>query len=94
MINLDATRLLYNIKRTPANSASLKMTHFSNIGVMEVFLESTPTTLITTVLLVLALIDEGGDLFNLLIGRGGWSFIIFLVGYAASILSSVFGVSR
>ena len=69
------------------------MTHFSNIGVMEVFLESTPTTLITTVLLVLTLIDEGGDLFNLLIGRDDWSSIFFL-GYAASILSSVFGVSR
>ena len=72
------------------------MTHFSNIGVMEVFLESTPTTLITTVLHQLASLDEGGDLYNLLFGRDedDWSVIIFLVGYAASILSSVFGVSR
>ena len=86
-------RLIRNIKRTPENAASMKMAHFSNIGVTEVFLEATPTTMITTVILVLS----GGrseGLYVLLLGRSVWSYVLFFVGYAASILSSAFGVSR
>ena len=87
-------RLIRNIKRTPANAALMKMAHFSNIGVTEVFLEATPTTLVTTVILVLSLRSEEGGLYDLLIGRSVWSAALFYVGYAASILSSTFGVSR
>ena len=71
------------------------MAHFSNIGVTEVFLEATPTTIVTTVLLVVALIQEGGSgLFVILLGTNGWSIALFYVGYSASILSSIFGISR
>ena len=84
-------RLIQNIKRTPANAASLKMAHFSNIGVTEVFLEATPTTFITTILLLSAVLNRG--LFDVLIGSG-LSEILFYVGYVASVLSSAFGVSR
>ena len=87
-------RLIRNIKRTPANAASMKMAHFSNIGVTEVFLEATPTTMVTTVLLELALNSEEGGLHALLIGRDGFSIGLFYVGFSASILSSTFGVSR
>ena len=93
-------RLIRNIKRTPANAASMKMAHFSNIGVTEVFLEATPTTMITTVIFVLSLqgryvgYGDGGGLSALLVGRSVWSAALFYVGYAASILSSAFGVSR
>ena len=72
----------------------MKRAHFSNIGVTEVFLEATPTTLVTTVIYVVALWSEEGGLYALLIGRSGWSVALFYVGYAASILSSTFGVSR
>ena len=90
-------RLIRNIKRTPANAASMKMAHFSNIGVTEVFLEATPTFFITTVLL-LTVIGPKGDkgLLNVLIGSPNdvLSITLFSVGYSASILSSSFGVSR
>ena len=87
-------RLIQNIKRTPANAASMKMAHFSNIGVTEVFLEATPTTFITTILLFSALFSDVNGFYDVLIGSSDQSAIIFFVGYAASILSSAFGVSR
>ena len=87
---------MQNIKRNPENAASLKMEHFSNIGVNEVFLEATPTTFITTVILLTSTgptPDEG--LSNVLVGSyGSRSFVLFYMGYVASILSSAFGVSR
>ena len=92
-IILDAIRLISNIKRTPANAASLKMAHFSNIGVTEVFLEATPSTFITTILLFSAVYENQG-LSVVLFGTDLLSNVIFHVGYAASILSSAFGVSR
>ena len=94
-INLDALRLIRNIKKNPAKAASLKMAHFSNIGVTEVFLEATPTTFITTVLFASYAYSGRTEGYKMvLIGRG-WSAVVqFLVGYAASIMSSAFGVSR
>ena len=88
---------MQNIKRNPANAASLKMEHFSNIGVTEVFLEATPTTFVTTVLMVFSVsckqdaMDCG--LYNVVIGSG-YSGVLFWVGYVASTFSSAFGVSR
>ena len=107
-------RLLRNIKRNPANAASLKMAHFSNVGVIEVFLEATPTTFITSSLLFTASsYDFYGSQFpvqryasgnntglvRFLIGgyhaaSDGWTEIIFLMGFFASILSSTLGISR
>ena len=84
-------RLIRNIKRTPANAASMKMAHFSNIGVTEVFLEATPTTFITTILFLTQFGNKG--LSDVLLGIG-WSEILFYIGFAASVLSSAFGVSR
>ena len=81
-------RLIQDIKKNPANAASLKMRHFSDIGVTEVFLEATPTTFITTFLLLLSTHQEG--LHEVLIGSG----FLFHLGYLSSILSSAFGVSR
>ena len=90
-------RLVRNIQRTPANAASMKMAHFSNIGVSEVFLEATPTAFITTILLYSVngnrMDDKDGGLYDVLIGSG-WSATIFYLGYVTSILSSAFGVSR
>ena len=96
--NLDAMRLIRNMKRTPENAVSLKMAHFNNVGVIEVFLEATPTTLITNFLLGLSF--DNDNLRNILLGEGSASGgislggILFLMGYAASYLSSAFGVSR
>ena len=89
-------RLIRNIKRTPANAASLKMAHFSNIAVSEVFLEATPTTFITTILVFSAVYGypENQGLSDVLFGRDLMSDSIFYVGYVASILSSAFGISR
>ena len=85
-------RLIPNIKSDPANAASLKMAHFSNIGVTEVFLEATPTTMVSTVLMASAL-ENRDFLYDILIGNNG-SGILFFLGYSASILSSAMGVSR
>ena len=87
-------RLIRNIKRNPANASSLKMAHFSNIGVTEVFLEATPTTFITTFILLSSLNQHNKGLENVLLGSDSLSYILFSVGYAASVLSSGFGVSR
>ena len=70
----------------------MKMAHFSNVGVTEVFLEATPTTFISTILLLSASNNNG--LWNVLIGTDWLSGIVFWVGYVASVLSSAFGVSR
>ena len=84
----------------------MKMSHFSNIGVIEVFLEATPTTFFTTVLLIKSTKESvDGSLKDVLWGNGNrgsgeelWKAngkaILFLIGYSASILSSAFGVSR
>ena len=102
-IFVDAVRLIRNIKSNPSNAAQMKMSHFSNIGVIEVFLEATPTTFVTTVLLFTSLYDpdQSNNLKDVLWGNGNKgsgtevnAMILFLFGYSASILSSAFGVSR
>ena len=85
-------RLIHNIRRNPKNKATLKMKHFSNYGVTEVFLEAVPTTFITTLLIMSNL--DSGNLNLLLIGVNWSSFVLFWIGYVTSILSSAFGVSR
>ena len=71
-IFVDAVRLIRNIKSNPSNAAQMKMSHFSNIGVIEVFLEATPTTFVTTVLLFTSLYDpdQSNNLKDVLWGNG------------------------
>ena len=78
--------------RNPKNKATLKMKHFSNCGVTEVFLEAVPTTFITTLLIMSNL--DSGNLNRLLIGNSWLSLVLFWIGYVTSILTSAFGVSR
>ena len=93
-IFLDAVRLIKNIKRNPENAGSLKIEHFSHIGVTEVFLEATPATFVTTILYVSSMSPSSGGLQMILFGMLGSFDVLFFLGYAASILSSAFGVSR
>ena len=72
------------------------MDHFSQIGVMEVFLEATPTTFLLIVMIVSAYKSHGEDgLIQLLMGnKGGWDLALFIISCASSIFSFAFGVSR
>ena len=81
------------------------MDHFSQVGVLEVFLEATPTTFLFLVLAISGLGrgSENNGLQQLLLGNylnSGRSigdkvqFILFCVSCASSIFSSAFGISR
>ena len=95
---LDATRLIWKIRNDPSKASKLKMDHFSQVGVLEVFLEATPTAFLFLILSMSGLSRSGGveiGLQQLLIGSGDvFQFILFLVTCASSIFSSAFGVSR
>ena len=77
------------------------MDHFSQVGVLEVFLEATPTAFLFLILTISGLTSgrESG-LAQLLIGnwRGGWKdvdqFILFCFTCYSSLFSSAFGISR
>ena len=47
-------RLIHGIKKNPSKASKMKMDHFSQIGVTEVFLESTPTAFVMTVIWISA----------------------------------------
>ena len=77
----------------------------SQVGVLEVFLEATPTAFLFLILTISALGPGGGvesGLEQLLVGnffrsykrRDDLKFFLFYVTCASSIFSSVFGVSR
>ena len=80
------------------------MDHFSQVGVLEVFLEATPTAFLFLILTISGLSISGvkSGLEQLLVGnffrssgsRDVFQFILFLVTCASSIFSSAFGVSR
>ena len=78
------------------------MDHFSQVGVLEVFLEATPTAFLYLILAVSGILnyDPSSGLLQLLIGNwiGGLKdvdqFILFCVTCVSSIFSSAFGVSR
>ena len=73
------------------------MDHFSQVGVLEVFLEATPTAFLFLILTISAFVIrvDGDDLEQLLVGSGGvFQFILFCITCASSIFSSAFGVSR
>ena len=94
--NLDAARLIIKIKRSPSQGPKLKMDHFSQVGVLEVFVEAAPTTFLLVVMIVTGLNSHGEDgLQQLLIGSGDvFQVILFCITCASSIFSSAFGVSR
>ena len=99
---LDAARLIQKIHNNPSKALKLKMDHFSQVGVLEVFLEATPTAFLFLILTISALGPGGGvesGLEQLLVGnfyRSGdvFQFLLFCITCASSIFSSAFGVSR
>ena len=75
------------------------MDHFSQIGVLEVFLEAAPTTFLLVILIVSgnsgSNIGGANGLQQLLVGNwGGWDLTLFVISCASSIFSFAFGVSR
>ena len=81
------------------------MEHFSQVGVLEVFLEATPTAFLFIILAVSGLTNRGNNnsLAQLLVGNFLWSgysiedkvqYTLFCVSCASSIFSSAFGISR
>ena len=94
--NLDAARLIIKIKRSPSQGPKLKMDHFSQVGVLEVFVEAAPTTFLLVVMIVSGLNSHGEDgLEQLLMGNGwGRDLALFMISCGSSIFSFAFGVSR
>ena len=95
-------RLIKKIKEEPSKSSKLKREHYAQIGVMEVFLEATPSAFVFMILIV-STFTKGGDnegLALLLIGPldgAFWAnkdFALFCVSCGSSIFSSAFGVTR
>ena len=75
----------------------MKMDHFSQIGVTEVFLESTPTAFVMTVIWISTQsrgTTSSGTLRTLLLGYNYSNYPVFLLTYVTSILSAAFGISR
>ena len=83
----------------------IKLDHFSNIGVIEVFLEAVPTAFLLIALSIMGLVDgvdETGSLAYALIGSGSiynltnnlWSFTLFCLSCATSLFSAGFGMAR
>ena len=78
----------------------MKMEHFSQIGVTEVFLEATPTVYVLTVIFLSAFwTNNTSGLRTQLFGNfyyGGeyTTIVLFYLTYATSIMSAAFGISR
>ena len=72
------------------------MEHFAQIGVIEVFLEATPSTFLLCVLLASSTTHEGlaEGLNVLLVGSSLVQNAVFWLSFGSSIFSSAFGVAR
>ena len=72
------------------------MEHFAQIGVIEVFLEATPSTFLLCVLIASSATDEGRSegLDVLLAGSSLVQNAVSLLTFGSSIFSSAFGVAR
>ena len=96
---LDALRVMSRIKKSPSQAEKLKINHFSNIGVIEIFLESVPSAFILVLMSIVGFTVDSG-ICNVLIGserfssNNLWSFTLFWVTCATSIFSSGFGMAR
>ena len=97
---LDAVRLIKKIKNEPSKSSKLKRDHYAQIGVVEVFLEATPSAFVFTILIVSTFtINDEGLVFILrgpLDGKfwGNVQFALFILSCGSSIFSAAFGVAR
>ena len=102
---IDALRVIKKIQKKPLQAPKIKRRHFANIGLKEVFLESTPTTLIFIGMIILGYRNNSTYAEGLnYIQIGNWDFkfspdhvipeIIFFLTLASSMLSSAFGVAR
>ena len=100
---LDAARIIKQIKEKPSASSKLKMEHFAQIGVMEVFLEATPSAFLLSILIIRigqrdneAFYYYNEGIRDLLWGqdRNSVQYALFVLSFVSSIFSSAFGVSR
>ena len=103
---LDALRVIGRIKKKPSQASKIKLDHYKNVGVIEVFLEAVPTAFILIVISYVGIYDGGNrstdGLGYSLIGSGYvnnysfdyWSLTLFFISCATSIFSAVFGMSR
>ena len=102
---IDALRVIKKIQKNPLQAPKIKRRHFANIGLKEVFLESTPTTLIFIGMIILGYRNNSTYAEGLnYIQIGNWDLkfspdhvipeIMFFLTLASSMLSSAFGVAR
>ena len=102
---IDALRVIKKIQKNPSQAPRIKRRHFANIGLKEVFLESTPTTLIFIGMIILGYRNNSTYAEGLnYIQIGNWDLkfspdhvipeIMFFLTLASSMLSSAFGVAR
>ena len=95
------------IKNSPSQTSKIKIIHFSNIGVIEIFLEAVPTAFILVLISIVGLVsvsevDGTSGLSYVLIGAANavyfdndlWSFTLFCITCATSIFSAGFGMAR
>ena len=95
-------RLIKKIKEEPSKASKLKRDHYAQIGVMEVFLEATPSAFVYMILIVSTFSSVGTyeGLKRLLMGPldgtfwGNVQLALFFLSCGSSIFSSAFGVSR
>ena len=93
------------IKKSPSQASIIKINHFSNIGVIEIFLEAVPTAFILVLISIVGLnveVDGTDGLSYVLIGVNNashfnndlWSFSLFCITCATSMFSVGFGMAR
>ena len=96
------------IRRKPSKTSKIKLEHFANVGIFEVFLEAVPTTFLLILVSLFGLIgvDSSGNrassLGMVLFGSSSYqyyyndpaSFTLFVISCATSIFSAIFGMSR
>ena len=92
------------IRENPSQASKLKMQHFANVGVHEVFCEAVPTTFLLIVISIVGLTGrpETSGLGIVLIGSSSIRYFgddpvsstLFVISCATSIFSAAFGTSR
>ena len=98
---LDAVQRIKKIIENPAASPKLKREYYAQIGVVEVFLEATPTAFLYLNITLYGIhrgnigtvLDDEG-LMSLLIGTSNVQLALFFLSFGSSVFSSAFGVAR
>ena len=62
------------IKESPSQASKIKINHYSNIGVIEIFLEAIPTAFLLVLISIVGLSTEVD-------GTSGLSYVLIGVGY-------------